>query len=394
MLSYKIPIILISIALSLLTTRIHALEYNQHIKLNASFLEFPDSSPLNINEDTSQGLQFLNYRLNVYEQVDSLQFETHYELMSLHSDRSDLQAINPDKYRLFDLTSEIKDSSSQQTYHRLDRFFINHNSDNINTRFGRQAITWGNGFVFNVMDLFNPFSPTALDTEYKPGDDMIYIQMTQASNADWQFIYLPRRDLNNDIKKDESSFAAKFHTTISSSDIDVLVSQHYSEEIIGFGFNHPVADSMWRLDITHTRTDADTNITSLSTNLDYSWTSFNKNFYGFVEYYYNGFGIDAGETTNASLLNRVARGELHTLFKRYLAIGLRIEIHPLINISPTLIQNLTDNSALLSLNAQYDWLQNLSISAQLLLSQGDSESEYGGPSSQGDSLNLLMSLYF
>jgi len=372
-----------------------ALEYNQHIKVDTSFLQFPDSSPLVLNGDSKQNLQFINYRLNLSQQASDFQFETHYEIISLHSDRSDLQSTDPDQYRLFDLTSDITDSASQQTYHRLDRFFVSYNTENITTRFGRQAITWGNGFVFNVMDLFNPFSPTAIDTEYKPGDDLLYAQTMLTSNADWQFIYLPRRNNDNDIKKDQSSFAAKFHTTIASSDLEFLISQHYDEEIIGFGFNYPVAESMWRVDITQTHTTSNKNITSLSTNLDYSWTSFNKNFYGFIEYYYNGFGLDkTGETVSPSLLDRITRGELHALFKRYIALGLRIEVHPLINVSPTFIQNLTDNSTLLSLTAQYDWLQNLSLSGQLLLGQGDSTSEYGGQLSQGDSLNLLMSVYF
>jgi len=387
--------VFLCITLSFFFSNAAALEYNQHIKLDASFLEFPDASPLIVNDDSSQNLQLINYRLNLSEQIDNLQFKAHYELISLHSDRSNLQTTDPDQYRLFDLTSALTDTPSQQTYHRLDRLLVTYNTDNIITRFGRQAVTWGNGFVFNVMDLFNPFSPTAIDTEYKPGDDMLYIQSKFESNADWQFIYLPRRNSDSDIKKSKSSFAAKFHTMISSSDLEFLVSQHYDEDIIGFGFNYPVADSMWRMDITQTRTNTDKNITSLSTNIDYSWTSFNKNFYGFLEYYYNGFGTDkSGEIAGSLLLERVARGELYALYKRYLAAGLRIEIHPLINLSPTFIQNLTDNSSLLSLTAQYDWLQNLSLTGQLLLSQGNAASEYGGQLSQGDSLHLLMSVYF
>jgi len=373
----------------------HAIEYSQHIKLDATFLEHPEFSPLITDTDTSQRLQFINYRLNLSEQFEALKFETHYELVSLYSDRNTLQANDPDQHRLFDLTSDLHNSGSQQSYHRLDRLLISYNTASTSTRFGRQAITWGSGFVFNVMDLFNPFSPTAIDTEYKPGDDMLFIQATTKSNADWQLIYLPRRDENDHIKKAESSLAAKLHTTISSSDIDILFSQHYDETIIGIGFHQPFADSMWRLDITNSRTTDNKNITSLSTNLDYSWTGLDKNMYGFIEYYYNGFGKDKlNETASTSLLNRISRAELHSLFKRYLAIGLRIELHPLINLSPTLIKNMDDNSSLLSVTVQYDWLQNLSLTGQLLLGQGNTDSEYGGQLSQGNSLNILMSIYF
>ena len=32
---------------------------------------------------------------------------------------------------------------------------------------GRQAVTWGNGLIFNPMDLFNPFSPVDIERDYK-----------------------------------------------------------------------------------------------------------------------------------------------------------------------------------------------------------------------------------
>jgi len=38
-------------------------------------------------------------------------------------------------------------------------------------------LSWGNGLVFSPMDIVNPFDPTAVDTEYKAGDDMLYGQI-------------------------------------------------------------------------------------------------------------------------------------------------------------------------------------------------------------------------
>ena len=54
-------------------------------------------------------------------------------------------------------------------------------TDHVVMRFGRQAITWGNGLVFNAMDIFNPFDPAAVDKEYKTGDDMIYGQSSRTT---------------------------------------------------------------------------------------------------------------------------------------------------------------------------------------------------------------------
>jgi hypothetical protein len=36
-------------------------------------------------------------------------------------------------------------------------------------RIGHQAVTWGNGLLFNPMDLFNPFSPSDIERDYKIG---------------------------------------------------------------------------------------------------------------------------------------------------------------------------------------------------------------------------------
>ena len=43
---------------------------------------------------------------------------------------------------------------------RLDRISIGYTGEKTVLRFGRQAISWGNGLLFTPMDIFNPFDPT------------------------------------------------------------------------------------------------------------------------------------------------------------------------------------------------------------------------------------------
>ena len=43
------------------------------------------------------------------------------------------------------------------------------------------------------MDLFNPFSPTAVQRDYKVGDDMAHVQLP-LNTGELQMLYLPRRD--------------------------------------------------------------------------------------------------------------------------------------------------------------------------------------------------------
>ncbi len=79
----------------------------------------------------------------------------------------------------------------------------------------------------------------------------------------------------------------------------------------------------------------DETVPSLVTSLSYSWTWGGKNVSGVVEYFYNGFGKSDGcyslecLAENPELLKRIARGELFTLGRNYLAASAMIEIHPL-----------------------------------------------------------------
>lgn len=363
-----------------------AFEYQQHIKLNTSYNDYSDL--VQTNDDTNT-LNNLNYRINLSENFSDYKIESHYQLSTVHSNNQNLTYINPDERRLFNLSSLISDDNQSITQHRLDRLLLSFNTDNTRTKFGRQSISWGNGLVYNVLDIFNPFSPTAFDKEYKSGDDMLYTQLLINNNSDWQLLYLPRRNAELNIKQSESSFAAKYHTTTLTTDIDLLFAKHYESDIIGVGFSQPIGDTIWRVDITHTETDDNKTLTSLVSNIDYSWTSFNKNFYGFIELYHNGFGNENTVNINNTQLNeRILRGEIFTPFTNYLATGLNIEIHPLLQFSPTLLHEIDNNNPSLILSLTYDWHQNLGLTSNLV---------YSHPQDlipTNNSIGLLLSYYF
>ena len=63
--------------------------------------------------------------------------------------------LNDDR-RLMDLTHTITDKDSYTLVQRLDRLNLTFKPNWGMVRLGRQAITWGNGLIFNPMDLFNP----------------------------------------------------------------------------------------------------------------------------------------------------------------------------------------------------------------------------------------------
>jgi len=333
-------------------------------------------------------------------------FDVDYQLVGIYADRleftrevpPELRILFPhlpnDRTRLFDLTHVFTDSGKTAAYQRLDRLAIRYSSDQFVMKFGRQAITWGNGLIYNVMDIFNPFDPAAVDKEYKTGDDMLYGQFLQTNGNDVQGVMVFRRDpFNEDVEADQSSLAFKYHHMASISEYDALVAQHYGDTLVGAGANHSLGGAVWRGDLMVTFTDDDT-VPSLVTSISQSWIWGGKNVSGVAEYFYNGFGQSNGcysfdcLADNPDLLERVARGELFTLGRHYLALSAMIEVNPLFLLTPSFFFNVTDPSALVQVVFQNDLRENLLLWSAINVPVGSNGSEFGGAATEIPGLYL------
>jgi hypothetical protein len=200
--------------------------------------------------------------------------ETHYELVALGGDTLEaLQALETtpaavrglpsaalavgDDRRLMSLTRVLIDEDRHLVYHRLDRLNLTYAPDWGTLRLGRQALTWGDGMVFNPMDLFNPFSPTAVQRDYKTGDDMALIQLP-LGEAELQMIALPRRDPETGgLEEKASSWAGKLHTPVGSAEMDFMAARHYDDWIAGAGATGYLSEAAWRVNAVYTRLNDD-----------------------------------------------------------------------------------------------------------------------------------------
>lgn len=336
-------------------------------------------------------------RLLFGARVGNWDFKADYQLIGLYGDRvsytrdlpEDLQALfgrlpNDDR-RLFDLTHVFTDDGDFAALQRLDRLSVGYTVDKAVVRFGRQAITWGNGMIYTPMDIFNPFDPAAVDREFKTGDDMLYGQFLRSNGDDTQGVMVFRRDLaTGDVEADQSSLAAKYHGFVGQGEFDALIAQHFGDLLVGAGGNVSLGGSVWRGDLMLTRTDDEGTVASAVTSLSYSWIWGGKNVSGVLEYFYSGFGQGANDyspeslANNPELLERVARGELFTLGQHYLAASAMIEITPLFLLTPNLFTNVADPSGVLQIVTQNDLKQDLVLLGALNIPWGGAGSEYGG----------------
>ncbi len=354
--------------------------------------------------------------------------ETHYEAVLLRGDTreadSQLRARLPansidlfihsptvnDDRRLMNLTHTIDDGNDQLFYHRLDRLNVTYAGPRGTVRVGRQAITWGNGLIFNPMDLFNPFAPTTVKRDYKMGEDMVFLQLP-VRDAEAQFLYVPRRDLESgQIEPDQSSYAGKWHFSIQSIEVDAMAAHHYGDAIWGIGFIGNLGGAVWRLDTLYTFLEADTErdgFWQVVANIDYAWQWGGKNIYGLLEYFYNGVGRDDDYIQALSdplISERLQRGELFTLGRNYLAGQIQAEFHPLLQLRLASIANLADGSGIFQPQMAWDVSTDWQLILGANLHWGGADTEYGGYETQmgpapikiapADSVYLWLTYYF
>jgi len=289
-------------------------------------------------------------------------------------------ALDDDR-RLMDLSDTIVNKESYFLVQRLDRLYLALLPHWGSIKIGRQAITWGNGFIFNPFDLFNPFPPTAIDRDYKVGDDMINVQASIPKLGDLQGLYVARRDPDtNSATSDQASLAGKLQVAAGTNEFELMGAKNYKDYVVGVGGTGYIGDAAWRVDGTWTFADDSGDYLSLVANVDYSWAWLGKNYYGFIEYYFNGLGKNNYQDAvlDPAIAERVARGELYALGRNYLSGHLQLEIHPLFRVFMTSINNAHDPSGILQPYATWDMTQNLQLTGGVNVFYGAKGSEYGG----------------
>jgi hypothetical protein len=331
-------------------------ELGGHTKLRLVGQTYPDDSLFRDIVGSSSVDVAGELRLDFEAKHKGWTFQSDYQLLGLYSEFLPMGMPNDDR-RLFDLTKTITDGSDSAVLHRLDRLWFGYAGEKAVIRLGRQALSWGNGLFFAPMDLVNPFDPTTIDTEYKTGDDMVYVQYLRDNGDDVQGAAVFRRDpASGDVEGDQGTIALKYHGFAGENEYDILVAEDHGNTVVGLGGAGSLGGAVWRGDIVVTDTDDDT-IVEVVANLSHSWVWATRNVSGTAEYYFDGDD------------------------RNYVAGSLMIEMSALWMITPTLVANIDDPSALLQFVTQYSLGDNMTFLGSLNLPLGSNGTEFGGPES-------------
>jgi hypothetical protein len=372
-----------------------AVDYGGHLKYFFSYSDFPQQSVFAGDENPYRE-QLGNLRLKLGSRAAHWSGEIHYVMDALYSkdlascqirgllvvDGCDLSYS--DARQLFDLSTSSYPGDNTLLLQRLDRLWLGYTSDRLVARFGRQAISWGNGMVYNTLDLFNPFAPDTIDTEYKNGEDMLYLQRLFDNGGDLQALLIPRRDIRSgELERRESALAAKMHWLQEQYELDLLLARNYGDNVLGAGYTTEIDENVINANLSLTDTGDDT-VFSAVLNYNFSAIIRDRNLSGFIEFFYNGFGLSGRQNTiqdvmdDQPLYSRLLRGELFTTGRYYLAGSILLEMTPLLQFNPTLFINLGDGSGMLQFLGSYSLAENLDLLAGFNLPAGPDGSEFGG----------------
>lgn len=364
-----------------------------HLKGQGLFSHYPDDSLFRdaLGSDTQDA--GADFRLRLAGRRGRWDLRADYQVLGRWGDSLALPApvglsaapgaLPDDERRWMDLTGTVADGPRHKVVQRLDRLNVGYTGDKLVLRLGRQAVSWGNGLIFNPVDVFNPFDPAAVDTEYKVGDDMLYGQYLLDSGSDVQAVRVQRRDATGAVTGEVASTALKFHGFGLSREYDLLLAEHYGDTLLALGGSRNVGEAVLRGDLVAIDSAGEW-VASAVVNWSWSWVWGAHNVSAVAEYYFNGFGLRESEYSaralgpDTALGQRLARGELFTVGRHYAAGTLQVELTPLLNLTPALFANLGDGSALLQLAARWDLAQNWQVLAALNLPLGPAGTEYGG----------------
>lgn len=199
---------------------------------------------------------------------------------------------------------------------QLDRWWLKYSWSKNELNAGRQRISWGVNFLWNVNDVFNAYNFSDFDYEERPGTDAItYTRYIKDLNQ-LDIAFSPSRDFQN------YSIASRFRWNKKRYDYQVLSGKVLNDAFLGFGWDGSIKNIGFKGELSTFHSinnnavfDLDSIAFTSAFSLDYTWLN------GWMVmggYYFNSTFLDLDNyNTNLTTINSSAKALLplpHALF--------------------------------------------------------------------------------
>ncbi len=313
-------------------------------------------------------------------------FEVHADLNAASGSRVGLaqamMAAAAPPPTLFDLSGTWSAGRDTLILGTIDRASVSYTTGNLVLKAGRQAITWGGGLSFHPSDIVAPFPPDAIDTSYKPGVDMLYVQYLFDNGANIQAIAVPRAaTVGGPVTLDQSTIAIRASASAGGLDGALFAARDRGDSVAGLNLSGPLGGASWNAEHVYWQLADGTSYPSWLFNISNYGTLGDWNVAYFAEYYHNGFGVSSSTPVDAlpaSLTKRISTGQAFLGGRDFLALGGQVQMTADLSISPSVIVSLNDGSALAAVGVTYSLGDNTDLSLNLFQPVGSDGTEFGG----------------
>jgi hypothetical protein len=248
---------------------------------------------------------------------------------------------------------------------------------------GRQAITWGVGYFWPVLDLFAPFSPARIDREYKPGVDAVRLTIPWRSYSQLDVVAAGQ---GKSLARDGSlGGMARFY--LGPADAGLMAGHFHGDTVAGGFVTGDLRGTGLRGEAAFTESGE-----SLDALLDRErfWRAsagvdrqLTPSLMLTTEAAWNGFGAArAPDYVLVALTDRVQRGEVTSLGRWYAGALLAWQAHPLVILNGAVLGNLGDPSMLLLPHADWSVSDDVSVVLGGLFGVGPGVRRDGLPASE------------
>ncbi len=315
-------------------------------------------------------------RLNcAYALTDALSFDLSYDFApriqdpSLFSESPIAATTDSLRYRVVDFESSIYPGENDPVgsfgiFQNLDRASIAYSANFADITIGRQAIAWGSARVINPTDVIAPYTYGELDTEDRIGVDAIRVQIPIGVLGEFDTGYV----FGEDFAVEKSAFFLRSQLNVVETDFSIVLLGFREHLMTGFEIARGIGGAGFWLEAAYVYANAfdsengeAENYLRASIGLDYS---FGGVAYGFIEYHFSGVGAGEPEDYLANLTQPAySDGGVYLMGRHYFVPGLSCQITPLISLSGVLLLNTSDPSVFPSLQIEYNFAQDIYLSA-------------------------------
>ncbi len=394
-----IPALLLATTLPVFSNPLQDAVVSGHLKtLNLTYNKAPGSS------QKSGGFSANSLRINLKTRInDAYKFDFALDNLLLYSNppgQVGLPADSPN--RRDDLEQSWNPGRRWSSQIGIDRFSLKGTINHFDWKIGRQAIGFGRIAIFSPLDIVAPFSPSALDTDTRPGVDALhgvhYFGLGGQIGGTLVFGDQP----------DNNSYLLTFTDNRKGIDLLGIGGVLRDREVIGLGLAGSLGPLGVKAEISHYNGknneppggDLHDNFAIGALEL---WYRFDSGIVLLAEYLHNGAGAeDPASYFTAITSASYTEGLSFLLGQEYLLLGPSWKLHPLMTLSGLMIRNLEDDSTLMRPQIQCSLSDNLSLDLFYILNFGKKpqaiapsisipQSEFGAV---GDSGGLLLRWYF